>query len=142
MMTLARCFTSPPYVRTELSSFSVRTTAAVFLHSWPHGGFTRRLRDFNALQGNLQFGTGTVYSANGMTKTSILINCRCALREQFVQSVCVNLVDEILVRKSRTAEQSEPALLSYKSGSVLFRRAVGLVHRPYSLPAASSTPHR
>src|SRR5262249_5998405 len=64
MMTLARCFTSPPYVRTESSSFSVQTTAAVFLHSWPHGGFTRRLRDFNALLGNLQFGTGTVYSAN------------------------------------------------------------------------------
>src|SRR5262249_21951026 len=75
MMTLARCFTSPPYVRTESSSFSVRTTAAVFFHSWPHGGFTRRLRDFNALQGNLQFGTGKVYSANGMTKPSITINC-------------------------------------------------------------------
>src|SRR5438874_6250228 len=73
MMTLGRCFTSSPYVRAELSSFSVRTTAAVFLHSWPHGGFTRRLRDFNALQGNLQFGTGTVYSANGMTKSSIPI---------------------------------------------------------------------
>src|SRR5262249_22398077 len=33
MITLARCCTSPPYVRTELSSFSVRPTAAVFLHS-------------------------------------------------------------------------------------------------------------
>src|SRR3989442_12353789 len=65
MMTLGRCFTSPSYVREELSSFSVPTTAAIFLHSWPHCGFTRRPRDFNALQGNLQFGTGTVQFYRG-----------------------------------------------------------------------------
>src|SRR5215475_1656469 len=53
----ALCFTSPSLRSHRIILLFGANDRRCISPSRSHGGFTRQLRDFNALQGNLQFGT-------------------------------------------------------------------------------------